>query len=174
MYSNVENSPYLGVLTSGDDWENYEPRALDLKAPVSAVFAAPQGPHGIAFQTTAPTSSKKGAFSLISAEGNRAPKIVGTDAAPFAVAFSPDGANAVIATRDVVVRRYGVYLVHLEHLEETLVTLASPPLAAGIVPLANQAFVSQAHPEGRITFVNLDDGTFRTLTGFELAGRVVE
>jgi hypothetical protein len=174
MYANVENSPYLGVLTSGDGWENWEPRALDLKAPVSAVFAAPEGPHGIAFQTTVPTSSKKGAFSLISAEGNRAPKIVGTDAAPFAVAFSPDGANAVIATRDVVVRRYGVYLVHLEHLEETLVTLPSPPLAAGIVPLANQAFVSQAHPEGRITFVNLDDGTFRTLTGFELAGRVVE
>jgi hypothetical protein len=111
---------------------------------------------------------------LIAAEGTRAPKIIGTDAAPVSVAFSPDGANAVITTRDLERAKYGVYLVHLENLEETLVTLPSPPLAAGVVPLAHQAFVSQAHPEGRITFVNLDDGTWKTLTGFELAGRVVE
>jgi hypothetical protein len=174
MYSNAEPNPYLAVLTSDDGFANHVARALDLKAPVRAVFAAPRGPHGIAFQDTAPTSSKRGAFSLISAEENRAPKIVGTDAPPIAVAFSPDGSNAVIATRDTTNLRYGVYLVHLDYLEETLVTLPSPPLAAGIVPLANTAFVSQAHPEGRITFVNLDDGRFKTLTGFELAGRVVE
>jgi hypothetical protein len=174
MYSNAAPNPYLAVLTSDDGWENHVSRALDLKAPVRAVFAAPKGPHGIAFQETAATSTKRGAFSLISAEENRAPKIVGTDAPPIAVAFSPDGTNAVIATRDTTNVRYGVYLVHLEFLEETLITLPSPPLAAGIVPLANSAFVSQAHPEGRITFVNLDDGRFKTLTGFELAGRVVE
>jgi hypothetical protein len=174
MYSNAEPNPYLAVLTSDDGWDTHVSRALDLKAPVRAVFAAPIGPHGIAFQDTAATSSKRGAFSLISAEPNRAPKIVATDAPPMAVAFSPDGANAVIATRDTTNLRYGVYLVHLDYLEETLVTLPSPPLAAGIVPLANTAFVSQAHPEGRITFVNLDDGRFKTLTGFELAGRVVE
>jgi hypothetical protein len=162
------------VLTSDDGFESYTPRALDLKAPVRAVFAAPMGPHGIAFQNTDPASSKRGAFSLISAEANRAPKIVATDAAPMAVAFSPDGANAVIATRDLALRRYGAYVVHLENLEETLIALPSPPLAAGIVPLANQAFVAQAHPEGRITFMNIEDGKFKTLTGFELAGRVVE
>ena len=174
LYSNAEDNNYLAVLTSDDGWQTPVPRALDLKAPVRAVFAAPQGPHGIAFQKTLETSAKRGAFSLISAEGNRAPKIVGTDAAPFAVAFSPDGANALIATRDLMLARYGVYLVHLEHLEETLIALPSPPLAAGIVPLANRGFVAQAHPEGRITFVNLTDGTWKTLTGFELAGRVVE
>ena len=92
----------------------------------------------------------------------------------MAVAFSPDGASAVVATRDLALARYGAYLVHLDNLEETLVALPSPPLAAGIVPLANQAFVAQAHPEGRITFVNVEDGRFKTLTGFELAGRVVE
>jgi hypothetical protein len=174
MYSNAEDNPYLAVLTSDDGWQTPVPRALDLKAPVRAVFAAPEGPHGIAFQKTLATSAKRGAFSLISAEPNRAPKIVGTDAAPFAVAFSPDGTNALIATRDLMLARYGVYLVHLEHLEETLISLPSPPLAAGMVPLANQGFVAQAHPEGRITFVNLTDGTWKTLTGFELAGRVVE
>jgi len=174
MYSNASSNPYLAVLSSDDGWESSATRALDLKAPVRAVFAAPEGPHGIAFQDTAPMSTKRGAFSLISAQANRAPKIIGTDAPPIAVAFSPDGANAVIATRDTMLQRYGVYLVHLEHLEETLITLPSPPLAAGMVPLAKQAFVAQAHPEGRITFVDLENGNFKTLTGFELAGRVVE
>jgi hypothetical protein len=174
MYSNAASNPYLAVLMSEDGWETFEPRALDLKAPVRAAFAAPDGLHGIAFQETAPTSTKRGAFSLIAAEGTRAPKIIGTDAPPISVAFSPEGDTAVITTRDLERAKYGVYLVHLENLEETLVTLPSPPLAAGVVPLAHRAFVAQAHPEGRITFVNLEDGTWKTLTGFELAGRVVE
>jgi hypothetical protein len=174
LYSNAEPNPYLAVLASDDGFETWVPRALDLKAPVRAVFAAPSGAHGIAFQTTDASSSKRGAFSLISAQPNRAPKIVATDAAPVAVAFSPDGASAVIATRDLARGRFGAYVVALDDLEETLVALPSPPLAAGIVPLAKQAFVAQAHPEGRITFVNVEDGRFKTLTGFELAGRVVE
>jgi hypothetical protein len=174
LYSNAEPNPYLAVLASDDAFEHVSSRALDLKAPVRAVFAAPSGPHGIAFQATDPASTKRGAFSLVSSEPNRAPKIVATDAPPMAVAFSPDGEDAVIATRDLALGRFGAYLVHLENLEETLITLPSPPLAAGMVPLARKAFVAQAHPEGRITFVNVDDGTWKTLTGFELAGRVVE
>jgi hypothetical protein len=43
-----------------------------------------------------------------------------------------------------------------------------------MVPVARRAFVAQAHPEGRITFVDLETGAARTLTGFELAAKVVE
>jgi hypothetical protein len=64
--------------------------------------------------------------------------------------------------------------VHLASLEQTFIPLASPPLAAGMVPSANRAFVAQAHPEGRITFVNLDDGSEHTLTGFELGAKVTQ
>ena len=46
------------------------------------------------------------------------------------------------------------------------------PQASGIVPEANQAFVAQQHPEGRITFIDLDSGEQHTLTGFELATQV--
>jgi hypothetical protein len=174
LYSNADPNPYLGILTSDDDWESFAGRAVDLKAPVKAVFAAPDASHGIVFQVTAEGSRKAGAFSIVSAETNRAPKIVGTDAPPFQVAFAPDGAEAVIATRDLGAASYGMYLVHLDDLEENFTALPSPPLAAGIVPAARTAFVAQAHPEGRITFVNLDDGSRRTLTGFELAAKVVE
>jgi hypothetical protein len=174
LYSNATTDNYLGILAGGGDWSKYDARAVDLKAPVIAVFAAPDAEHGIAFQATAQGSSKGGAFSIVSAQSDRAPKIVGTDAAPNALAFSPDGQSAVVTTRDLVKQRYGAYLVHLASLEQTFISLSSPPLAAGMVPSANRAFVAQAHPEGRITFVNLDDGSQHTLTGFELAAKVTQ
>jgi hypothetical protein len=174
LYSNAEENPYLTVLTTDSEWSDFEGHALDLHAPVRAAFAAPSGLHGIAFQATAEGSRKAGAFSIVSAQVDRAPKIIGTDAPPIAVAYSPDGSNAVIATRDLVNASYGMYLVYLDNLEENFYSLPSPPLAAGMVPTSNQAFVAQAHPEGRITFVNLVDGSARTLTGFELTAKVVE
>jgi hypothetical protein len=174
LYSNAEENPYVSVLTSSNGWASFEGHALDLHAPVLAAFASPDALHGIAFQSTAPNSRKAGAFSIVSAEADRAPKIIGTEAPPIAVTFTPDGANAVIATRDLENAKYGMYLVHLENLEEILVSLPSPPLSAGVVPEAGRAFVAQAHPEGRITFVDLETGTARTLTGFELAAKVVE
>jgi hypothetical protein len=174
LYSNAEENQYLSVLTTANGWSDFEGHALDLHAPVRAAFASPDALHGIAFQSTAPGSRKAGAFSIVSAQVDRAPKIIGTDAPPVAVTFTPDGANAVIATRDLEKSKYGMYLVHLENLEENFVSLPSPPLSTGVVPEAGRAFVAQAHPEGRITFVDLETGAARTLTGFELAAKVVE
>lgn len=174
LYSNATTDNYLGILTGGGDWSEYDARAVDLKAPVLAVFASPDAEHGIAFQATAKGSSKGGAFSIVSAQTDRAPKIVGTDAAPNALAFAPDGQSAIITTRDLTKQRYGAYLVHLASLEQTFIPLSSPPLATGMVPSAHRAFVAQAHPEGRITFVNLDDGSQHTLTGFELGAKVTQ
>ena len=174
LYSNAAESPYLTVLRGSGDFADAVGRSLDLKAPVQAVFAAPDARHAIALQTTLPGSRKRGAFSLVTAQMDRTPKIIGTDAPPMAVAFSPDGAEAVIATRDLSAKIYGVYLVHLDNLDENFLSLSSPPLAAGMVPRAGRAFVAQAHPEGRITFLDLADGSSRTLTGFELAAQIVE
>lgn len=172
LYSNATPDQYLGILTGGGDWSSYQGRAVDLKAPVQAAFAAPDAQHGITFQTTATGSTKAGAFSIVSAQLDRAPKIVGTDAPPTALAFSPDGAQALITTRDLNKQLYGVYLVELGSLEQTFIQLSSPPLSAGIV--GNYGFVAQAHPEGRITFVSLSDASQRTLTGFELAAKVTQ
>jgi hypothetical protein len=172
LYSNATADQYLGILTGGGDWSSYEARAVDLKAPVRAAFAAPDGRHGITFQTPAAGGSKAGAFSIVSAQLDRAPKIIGTDAPPTALAFSPDGARAVITTRDLAKQRYGMYLVELASLAQTFIQLSSPPLSAGIV--GDYGFVAQAHPEGRITFVNLTDASQRTLTGFELAAKVTQ
>jgi hypothetical protein len=50
--------------------------------------------------------------------------------------------------------------------------LASPPISIGSVPQSDSVFVSQDHPEGRITFIDWKDGQKDTVTGFELNSRI--
>ena len=59
-------------------------------------------------------------------------------------------------------------------LEVQQIGLASPPIAVGVLAAANQGYVAQKNPEGRITFVALDSGQARTLTGFEIGASVVD
>jgi hypothetical protein len=101
-------------------------------------------------------------------------KIVGTDAPPNAVALSPTSDRAVITERDDKKKIFGVYLAKLPELAVVRYPLASPPIAAGVVGGARRAYVAQQHPDGRITFLDLDSGLARTLTGFELAARIVD
>ena len=99
-------------------------------------------------------------------------KIVTTLAPPTAVASTND--RAVVAERDDKTSVFGVYLARMPELMVDRLPLASPPIAVGVVAGAKRAFVAQQHPEGRLTFVDLDTGVARTLTGFELASRVVD
>ena len=52
--------------------------------------------------------------------------------------------------------------------------IASPPIAVGVLGAANEGYVAQKNAEGRITFVALDSGQARTLTGFEIGASVVD
>jgi hypothetical protein len=106
----------------------------------------------------------------------RSPRIVGTDAEPAEIAFSDaDTGKALVTVHDSKNAAHGVYVIGLANLEQNFVALASEPLsgATGIVPLAKRGFVAQKHPEGRITFIDLETGAAQTLSGFEIAARVV-
>jgi hypothetical protein len=54
------------------------------------------------------------------------------------------------------------------------IALPSRPLAVGLVAEMGQGFVAQEHSEGRVTFVDLESGQDKTVTGFELAAKVVD
>jgi DNA-binding beta-propeller fold protein YncE len=149
-------------------------RSQDLISPVTALFAAPDPRFAISFQSVPAGSKKLGAFSLLSMQGQRVPKIVGTDAAPTQIAFSADGHSALVTVRSDSVGAFGAYLIGLENQQVDFIALQSPPVAAGVVVAANRAYVAQSHPEGRITFVSLADGGLETLTGFELAARILQ
>lgn len=170
LYTNAIASNTLSIA----DTQTLALRSVDLKAPVKAVFATPDGTHAIVLQGTAAGSNKAGGFAVVPATELRAPKIVGTDAAPMSVAVSPDSDRALITVRSDGARLYGVYLVQIPSLQVDYFTLASPPLAAGMVAGARRGYVAQEHPEGRVTFIDLDKGEPRTLTGFELGAKVVD
>lgn len=146
-----------------------------LYSPVLAVFPTDDAKNAIVLHEKAKgdTSGHVAAFSVVPIAAGLPAKIVGTDAYPRAVALAPTNDRAIITERDDTRKIYGAYLARMPSLAVTRYPLASPPIAAGIVGGARRAYVAQQHPEGRITFIDLDGGTARTLTGFELSARVV-
>jgi len=178
LYANAVPSNHVTLLdlTSGPEFRF---RTVDLKSPVEQVYVAPSSETAITFQLPPAGSQKKGLFSIVPAAPGitRAPKIVATDAVPQDVAFSsPAVGRALVTVSDPSSTVHGVYVIGLANLEQNFVNLASQPLvgATGIVPDAPIGFVAQKHPEGRITFIDLESGLARTLTGFEIAARVVQ
>ena len=54
------------------------------------------------------------------------------------------------------------------------VTLASRPVAMGVVPDSRRLFVGQEHPDGRITFIDWETLETTSVTGFELNSKIQE
>jgi len=88
------------------------------------------------------------------------------DTARFAYVIL-DGGDAEGATAEV-------QSIELDTGVVRRVTLGSPPQAVGILPNAGVAFVSQRHPLGRISFINVTSGAIRTITGFDLNSRIID
>lgn len=160
----------LGIL----DLDSGAHRELDLKAPVKAVYLTPDAKNAVALLAPPAGSVKAGAFALIPVEKALPPRIEGTDAPTFLVALSSSPARALITTRDDLGLSHAAYLASFPSLSVDPIALPSRPLAAGIVPDAGKGFIAEAHTEGRITFVELEDGSARTLTGFELGAKVID
>ena len=120
----------------------------------------------------APTPSK--AFSVLPLDGSRSGRIQGTEAVPQSIGIGPASDRVLVSVRDNVMKVYAVYVARLPTLEVERFALASPPTVTGVVGGAARGYVSQEHPEGRITFVPFDGSSLRTITGFELGARVVD
>jgi hypothetical protein len=155
-------------------------RTLDLKLPLVTAISTPDGAHAIALLAPPAGSQQPGAFAVVPVEKHLPPKLQGTLAPTVPNRASPSLAMMAMGdTRALVTVSNGgsvnvSYLVSMPELTVDTLELDSVPLpnGTGLVPEANQAFVAQQHPEGRITFIDLDSGQRRTLTGFELSAKV--
>lgn len=177
FFTNASDSDRLAILdTAAAEAAPDAQRVVSLKAPISAVFASPDGTHAVALLETEDGSESAGAFSVIPVAESLPAKIQGTDAPPFRVtlADTPAGVRGLVTVRDDATRIYGTYLVRMPSLQVDRIPLSSPPIAAGVLADSGVAFVAQQHPEGRITFIDLETAEAETLTGFELSDRVVD
>ena len=87
------------------------------------------------------------------------------------MALTPDGSRAFVLVR-------AARLVQRIALSSFIVDdflVGSPPQALAVLGAAvKRVFVSQEHPEGRISFINWETGVVESVTGFELNGRIVQ
>jgi hypothetical protein len=148
-------------------------RTVRLYSPVLGVFSTPDAQHAVVLHDkVAGEATSPGAFSIVPVGQTLPAKIVATQAPPRGVATTND--RAIISERDDRSGVFGAYLARMPQLMVERYALASPPIAVGAVPGAKRAFIAQQHPEGRLTFIDLESGVARTLTGFELSSRVVD
>ncbi|HEX2871028.1 MAG TPA: hypothetical protein VHP33_07230 [Polyangiaceae bacterium] len=157
-------------------------RTVDLKLPVFSAVSTPDGAHAIALLKPPVGSKQPGAFAVVPVAKDLPAKIQGTQAVTVpldvtkpAAMVAIDDQRALVTVTDGIGLSYA-YLVAMPELTVDAFQLDSVPLpqASGLVLDANQAFVAQQHPEGRITFIDLDTRELHTLTGFELATQVAQ
>jgi hypothetical protein len=104
------------------------------------------------------------------------PKLQLTPVDPGAFAFVPDAPRAYLCL-DGGDAEGAIAQVQEIELDTGVVRtrqLGSPPDAVGVLPDQDVVFVSQRHPLGRITFVDVASGGARTLTGFDLNSHVID
>ena len=94
-----------------------------------------------------------------------------TSAEVTALALTPDGARAFVLVRAPrLVQRIALSSFIVDEFP-----LGSPPVSLAVLSDAvKRVFVSQEHPEGRISFINWETGAVESVTGFELNGRIVQ
>ena len=181
LYANAVPSNHVTLLDTSSGAGHFGFRTVDVQGAVQSVYVSPGSGTAITLQTPPAGSKKAGLFSIVPTKSVQSPKIVGTDALPTDVAFSDANSDAkldkaLVTVHDTVSTVHGVYVIGLANLEQNFIALSSDPLpgATGIIAEAKRGFVAQKHPEGRITFIDLDTGTAQTLSGFEIAARVVQ
>lgn len=171
LYTNASPNDRLTILSL--DAGTY--RTVSLKAPIKAVLPAPDSQHAVAVLAPPAGSTKPGAFALVPTTTTLPARIQATEAPILGVTIAPPPSHrAMVVVRGEGGQEHAAYLARLPQLQVDRIRLASPPLSTGIAPAAGRAFVSQEHPEGRLTFIDLETGAARTLTGFELGARVVD
>jgi hypothetical protein len=67
---------------------------------------------------------------------------------------------------------HGVDVVDLNTFLVDAVSLYSEPNSLLFVPSSRKVAIAQEHTNGRITFIDVDDGAVETKTGFELNGLI--
>jgi len=101
-------------------------------------------------------------------------KLVLTPVRPTGIAASALGGKTKVwlLLPDPAGLEHGVQTADLLSFQTATVQLGSKPEFVRFLPQAGVMAITQVHPSGRITFVHAGTGEAKTVTGFELNGKV--
>ena len=184
LYTNASEAEQITVIEL--DQPGFPHRHFPLQKSVRAVHLAPGGATAVIVHAKAPGAPEDAVdfdelidrsfgYSVFDLERGFA-KLEITTVDPGALAFAPDAPRAylVLDGGDAEGALAALQTLELDTGVVRSMSLSSPPDTVGVLPGANVAFVSQRHPLGRVTFVAIDGGTVRTLTGFDLNSRIID
>jgi hypothetical protein len=150
---------------------------------IQTIGIAPDGEHAMVIHRPNPGSTvadlyersvdTQNGYSIVDLRQEFAQlKLTGT-VQPKELVFSADGIHAAVTLRDDGARIFRVDAIDLGTLVADTLDLASAPEYAGALTsqeteLADRIWVTQVHPAGRISFVDLEERSVRTATGYEL------
>jgi hypothetical protein len=174
LYTNAVASSHITVLQTAAGPSYLSHRAITVHGDVHEVFPSPDGAYAIASLLPQGTSGKPG-FAVVPVDALLPSRTQTTEAPVFAVAQSSAPQQRAIITVSDGAANFAAYVVRMPELVVDRVKLPSRPLAGatGLVPDAGMAYIAESHPQGRITFIDLETGVPRTITGFELSAKVV-
>jgi DNA-binding beta-propeller fold protein YncE len=184
LYTNATSDERISLIKL--DTPGFPTQTWPLKKSVRAVGISPAGDtaillHAKSFGDPAAATSfddfvnKSYGYTLLDlATGFGKLQITPVD--PGAFHYSVDGSKVYVALDggDVPTATRALQVVTTQTGVVITKALGSPPERVGILPGANQAFVAQRHPLGRVSFVDLVNDAVRTVTGFDLNSHIVQ
>jgi hypothetical protein len=174
LYTNAVANSHITVLETAPGPTYLNHRTVDAHGDVHDVFPSPDGAYAIA-SLTPQTSADKPGFAVIPVNATLPSHTQTTEAPVFAVAQSSSPLSRAVITVSDGSSNFAAYVVRMPELVVDRVVLPSQPLAGatGLVPDAGMAYIAESNPEGRITFIDLETGVPRTITGFEISAKVI-
>jgi DNA-binding beta-propeller fold protein YncE len=184
LYTNATLDERLTVIEL--DQPGFPHRTFPMQKSVRAIGLDPTGQKALVLHARAPGDPDDAAtfeeyidrswgYSVVDL-ATGFPKLQLTPVDPGAFAFVPDAPRAYLCL-DGGDAEGAIAQVQEIELDTGVVRtrqLGSPPDAVGVLPDQDVVFVSQRHPLGRITFVDVATGGARTLTGFDLNSHVID
>ena len=156
-----------------------------LRKGVAGIEVAPSGRQAIIVHTKAEGTAdpaegeaaflaKSHAYSLLDVVSTLT-RLQITPAAPEGIVFSAERDEAFLVLRNSAVA--AMQRIDLEGFSVETYDLGNPPEVVGVLPAVERAFVTQTHPEGRISFLHLTEavgegGRLETVSGYTLNGRI--
>lgn len=169
LYSNAIENSLVSVVhfDERDAFLTYS--TFDTQTAVETVCVSPDGHHAIV-KARGIAGSNAGAFTILTLDEPRFPRVLGTHAPIQQIDLHNDFGLVTTSTQGL----HEAHLISLDALRVDVIPLASAPSSAGILPSLRVGFAAQEHPEGRVTFFDFAALEAHTLTGFELSSKAVQ